>query len=258
MNITIIFHRLGPYHIARLQAAARYATITCIELSGITQSYQWELIQGDFSFKRITLFANQDSRTIPLRELRGRLFAALERIKIDVLVVNGWSDKGALLGLSWALDHEVPTLVMSESTSIDFKRVLWKEWIKKKKKLKQQTVEELVIEVEEAEEEGEAIPTAAKVAEAPGGECGAVYGSGKKYNAKLASVVGGKSRKTYDLEFKLLVLDSLERIKKEYSYLGKTMNQHWLPNRPTCTTGLIVCIRLGSDRALPGRRKFEA
>ena len=103
-----------------------------------------------------------------------------------------------------------------------------KKWIQKKVQRKQQTIKELVIEDKEAEEEEEEnkeTPTAATVTEAEGG-CGAVGGKGKKYKAKLASVVGAKCRKKYDLEFKLLALDSLERIMREYAYLGRTMNQH--------------------------------
>lgn len=62
MKTAVIFHRLGPYHFARLRAAGRVLPIVAIETSGEDETYAWDLIAGADGFERATLFENADTQ----------------------------------------------------------------------------------------------------------------------------------------------------------------------------------------------------
>jgi glycosyltransferase involved in cell wall biosynthesis len=64
------------------------------------------------------------------RELQRKLRRALDEIKPQVVAVPGWSFADALGALSWCIETNTPTVVMSESTAWDERRAGWKEWIK--------------------------------------------------------------------------------------------------------------------------------
>ena len=131
MNVVVVFHRLGPYHVARLAAAAARLELTAVELASETREYAWDAVEAGGLFRRVTLFPEGDSRAAGGAEVRRRLHAALNAAQADVVVVPGWSDAGALAGLEWCGQRGVPAVVMSESTAWDERRVGWKEWIKR-------------------------------------------------------------------------------------------------------------------------------
>ena len=133
MKVAVIFPRLGPYHVARLAAAAAARLeLTAVELSSETREYAWEAVESGKSFQRVTLFPESDSRAATSGEVKRRLRQALEAARPAVVVVPGWSDAGALAGLEWCGERGVPVVVMSESTAWDERRVGWKEWIKRR------------------------------------------------------------------------------------------------------------------------------
>ena len=132
MKVAVIFHRLGPYHVARLEAASRSGGIVGIELGSHTADYDWAKVSAPPSFERITLFAESDSHSRPFGELQLRMAQALSQIKPDVVAIPGWAEKGALVALRWCLDNAVPAILMSESTANDEPRVSWKEFVKRR------------------------------------------------------------------------------------------------------------------------------
>ncbi len=125
----ILFDNLGPYHMARLKAAATVCDIVGIEFGSASAEYAWnrEVSSG---FKRITLNKVGCSQSMPVAELSRKLGEVLDREKPEVIFVPGWSSKGALISLQWALRHRVPTVLMSESTQWDEERNPFKEWVK--------------------------------------------------------------------------------------------------------------------------------
>src|SRR5438046_3176434 len=42
MTAAVLFHRFGPYHLARLAAAGRRGVVTGIEVSAVTREYAWD------------------------------------------------------------------------------------------------------------------------------------------------------------------------------------------------------------------------
>lgn len=131
-KVAVIFHRFGPYHCARLEAAAQRCAIVGLELGSETGEYTWSKIVQALSFERITLFPEGDSRTRPADELERRIRDALSASRPDAVAIPGWSEKGALAALRWCIEEGVPAVLMSESTATDEPRVWWKELVKRR------------------------------------------------------------------------------------------------------------------------------
>ncbi len=125
----VMFHRLGPYHVARLGALAESGDIVCLELSRTTREYGWEEVEVAGKFQRLTLC--EDSGALPARELRRRLAGVLDRLQPKVLALPSWSEASALAGLEWAAQNHVPTVLMSETTAWDAVRRPAREGVKR-------------------------------------------------------------------------------------------------------------------------------
>jgi glycosyltransferase involved in cell wall biosynthesis len=132
VKVSVIFHRFGPYHVARLEAAAQRCQIIGIELGSETAEYAWAKISEGHSFKRLALFPEGDSRAQMVAELDKRMRDVLAQERPDVVAIPGWSEKGALVALRWCLDNAVPAMLMSETTAADEGRVWRKEFVKRR------------------------------------------------------------------------------------------------------------------------------
>jgi glycosyltransferase involved in cell wall biosynthesis len=131
-RVAVLFHRLGPYHHARLRAAGQLLSIAAIESSGVDETYAWDVVAGADHFERMTLFDRADAQKLPSAEVASRVGSALDKVHPAVVVVPGWADSAALGALHWCVQHHVPAIVMSESTAWDETRVGWKEWVKRR------------------------------------------------------------------------------------------------------------------------------
>jgi len=130
--VGIIFDNFGPYHIARLQAAAAVCDLVAIEVAGASATYAWENDATAGAFKRVTLIEQGTSGDVSRSELVRRLQQRLDEFKPGVVAVPGWASPVAWGAMQWCLRNWVPMICMSESTAWDEPRVGWKEWIKKK------------------------------------------------------------------------------------------------------------------------------
>jgi len=129
--IAILFDRLGPYHWARLQAAARLFRVVAIETCAITREYQWERIDQPRAFDRVTLFDDaSDGRSPKHALLRQRMAKALREADPAVAMIPGWGTPASLIALEWCLRNQRPAVVMSESNAFDEKRYALAESIK--------------------------------------------------------------------------------------------------------------------------------
>jgi 1,2-diacylglycerol 3-alpha-glucosyltransferase len=132
VRATILFDNLGPYHIARLTAAAKVCELSAIEINAKSVDYDWRQEPGPITFARRTLF---NSEAQPAGNILGSakaLNAAIKETHPDVVLVPGWSSWHAFAALHWCVTNRIPAIVMSESTRDDEPRAAWKEWIKKR------------------------------------------------------------------------------------------------------------------------------
>ena len=131
LKVAIIFHHIGPYHHARLNAAACKLSIAGIEWSN-KESYAWGPASDQPTYEKRSLFDCTNKLSGQKGILEKRLADALRDCSPDVLVINGWNDFGSLISLSTALSLEIPIVVMSESTRQDFKRNYLREALKQR------------------------------------------------------------------------------------------------------------------------------
>jgi 1,2-diacylglycerol 3-alpha-glucosyltransferase len=132
MRVAILFDRFGPYHIARLEAATKYVHVIPIEIFGETNEYQWNKVGSEKLKNRITLFENKSSHQVSKKILSEALKSCFDREMPEVVAINGWYAYSALVALKWCLEKNVPAVVVTESGARDFKRVWWRELLKRK------------------------------------------------------------------------------------------------------------------------------
>lgn len=126
-GIAILFRRLGPYHWARLNAVAQRFPTLAIEFSASTKDYKWDPVAGQSDFVRVTVSPDREADNLPPAEYERRLCRMLDQQAPKVVVVPGWSDRGALLALRWAIRNRVPSIMMSDSQEHDDERRPWRE-----------------------------------------------------------------------------------------------------------------------------------
>ncbi|MDO7840921.1 glycosyltransferase [Sphingomonas immobilis] len=131
MRIAILFDNLGPYHLARLKAAAAAGmTVIAIETRGQSREYAWDKVETGTVLDRVTLVPHNEQDP-GKREIGKRLTDLLARRAPDVIAIPGWSDHVGLTALRWARGAKVPVIVMSESNRDDGRRVWTREMVKR-------------------------------------------------------------------------------------------------------------------------------
>src|SRR5437879_4949833 len=130
-SIGVVFHHIGPYHHARLNAAADRLSVTGIEWSA--KGYDsWGAADSPARYHKISLFPEATDDHPGKRELRRAFYSALEQANPDVVAVNGWNNFGSLVAANCCMDRGIPMVVMSESAQQDEPRTWWKEMIKRR------------------------------------------------------------------------------------------------------------------------------
>jgi glycosyltransferase involved in cell wall biosynthesis len=129
--LVILYVRLGPYHVARVRAAAAHTPVTVVELSGAATDYAWDPVETP-GLERVTLAPGKRHLDLSPATLRARVARALRTHAPDAVALPGWSDPAALAALAWCRRHGVPTVVMSESTAHDAARAWWREGLKRR------------------------------------------------------------------------------------------------------------------------------
>jgi 1,2-diacylglycerol 3-alpha-glucosyltransferase len=130
-SIGVVFHHIGPYHHARLNAAADRLSVTGIEWSA--KGYDaWGAAATPGRYHKVSLFPEATDHSPGKAELRSALWAALEQTNPDVVAVNGWNNFGSLIAAKCCVRRGIPMIVMSESSRQDEPRTWWKEAIKRR------------------------------------------------------------------------------------------------------------------------------
>jgi glycosyltransferase involved in cell wall biosynthesis len=156
MNVAVIFDNFGPYHLARLEAAAPVTELLAVEVAASSAEYAWNreaqsakrkaqsaegraarsMLHAPCSTRRewqsVTLLERGTSREVSSGELAGRLNRVLDDFRPQAVFVPGWSGKAAFAALSWCVRNHVPAVAMSESTERDEPRSAWREAVKRR------------------------------------------------------------------------------------------------------------------------------
>jgi len=130
-RIAVVFHHIGPYHHARLNAAADRLSVTGIEWSA--KGYDaWGVAEAPTRYRKISLFPEATDHYPARATLRRAFCSALEEVNPDVVAVNGWNNFGSLAAVNCCVERRIPMVVMSESAGQDEARIWWKEMIKRR------------------------------------------------------------------------------------------------------------------------------
>ena len=130
-RIAVVFHHIGPYHHARLNAAADRLSVTGIEWSA--KGYDaWGAAEAPARYHKISLFPDATRHYPAGAQLRQALCSMLEQATADVVAVNGWNNFGSLAAAKCCVERRIPMVVMSESARQDEARSWWKEMIKRR------------------------------------------------------------------------------------------------------------------------------
>src|SRR6266480_2731781 len=129
--VVVIFHHIGPYHHARLNAAADRLSVAGIEWSA--KGYDaWGAAATPARYHKVSLFPEATDHSPGNAELLCALWSALEQTNPDVVAVNGWNNFGSLIAARCCVRRRIPMVVMSESSRQDEPRTWWKEAIKRR------------------------------------------------------------------------------------------------------------------------------
>ena len=130
-SIAVVFHHIGPYHHARLNAAADRLSVTGIEWSA--KGYDaWGAAATPARYHKVSLFPEATDNCPGNAKLKRAFWSALEQARPDVVAVNGWNNFGSLIAANCCLRRGIPMVVMSESSRQDEPRTWWKEAIKRR------------------------------------------------------------------------------------------------------------------------------
>ena len=100
--VAVVFHHIGPYHHARLDAAADRLSMTGIEWSA--KGYEaWGAADSPARYHKVSLFSEATEKHPGKAELQRAFSSALDKAKSDVLAVNGWNNFGSLIAAHCSL-----------------------------------------------------------------------------------------------------------------------------------------------------------
>jgi 1,2-diacylglycerol 3-alpha-glucosyltransferase len=137
-RVAVAFHRLGPYHHARLRAAAAQPIdLHAVAFSRSGGEYAWHDVpdagDGGGAYARVTtLFEHAASEGADRAGMRRRVGHALDALAPDAVAIPGWSQPLALMILRHCLRRGWPVILMSESTRGDADRRRWREAVKRR------------------------------------------------------------------------------------------------------------------------------
>jgi glycosyltransferase involved in cell wall biosynthesis len=117
-----LVQRIGPYHHARLQAAAALlpGAITAVEFRPGDRVYAWSPVEPVGNYPRVSLAS------------RSGLIPCLAELHPDAVVCVGYADPEIHEAAAWAMARNVPIVTCSDSTRIDEIRTPLREALKRR------------------------------------------------------------------------------------------------------------------------------
>ncbi|MEW6600878.1 MAG: glycosyltransferase family 4 protein [Nitrospirota bacterium] len=130
IKVAIIFHHLGPYHVARIKSLlAKIPRLTVIELASRASDRSWARPDTD-GFQLITLVNDTYENVSPHKFVKS-MEEALRKCDPECLVICGYAHPAMRAAARWAKNSAgIGTVLLSESQHVDQKRNTLKEYVK--------------------------------------------------------------------------------------------------------------------------------
>jgi glycosyltransferase involved in cell wall biosynthesis len=131
-HVVWLANNLTHYHRARADAFARVCPqgFTVLELSNSDSFSALRSAPCEKASVR-TLFPGQELQKLRRSSIRNAVIRFLDEVNPSVCCLNGWALPGTAVMLSWAIRHQVPCVLMSETNAHDSPSTWWKEAIKR-------------------------------------------------------------------------------------------------------------------------------
>ncbi len=131
-SLVLIFDNFGPYHWARITAAAKATPVLPIQVFGESHEYEWKDSSGS-DRQRLRTLLSVGGRTdgVQSAAIRRHMLIALDEEQPAAVAIPGWSSVAALCALKWCVQKRRMAIVMSESTEHDAGRKVATEGIKR-------------------------------------------------------------------------------------------------------------------------------
>ena len=120
-RVVVLFDSLGPYHIARLNAASSRMHVTSIEFSKWSPDYYWQRDESDMRFEHHSLFEGGLRKDADWSQLCRKIKDCIAASGASVVAVPGWT-RLAIAAASVAAQLRLPCVLMSESSRHDTAR----------------------------------------------------------------------------------------------------------------------------------------
>src|ERR1044071_6828680 len=108
--VAVVFHHIGPYHHARLNAAADRLAVTGVEWSAKGHD-AWGAAESAARYRKVSLFPEATEQYPPSTKLARAFGSALKQANPDVVAVNGWNNFGSLIAANCCVRHGIPMVV---------------------------------------------------------------------------------------------------------------------------------------------------
>ena len=131
-TVAVIWQRLGPYHLARLEGAANALASSGRRVIGLEvaaqDEYEWLPVRHPF-VQRHTVFPSKQYSTLSARSIRQGVLDALQHLQPTAVCINGWAVPEAVAALGWCRANNRRAILMSETFEGSSNPV--KTWVKR-------------------------------------------------------------------------------------------------------------------------------
>jgi 1,2-diacylglycerol 3-alpha-glucosyltransferase len=135
-DVVVIWIDWYPYHVARFRGLANNPSlrgkVTGVELVGGVGVHQGLKFREDLpaDLPVITLMPKQSWRDVSQVSVAVKLWKQISALHPRFVLIPGYYTLPGLAAAVWARVHRRTSVLMTESTAIDHKRVFWKECLK--------------------------------------------------------------------------------------------------------------------------------
>lgn len=134
MRVLLLYQFFGPYHLARMAFLRQVAGLQGIDVRGLElfekpDLYHWTPVDVIENIRKLGL---QTAGNDQLRWRDSLTFIwALLSARPDVVVINGWGTRDAILAHLCCRIRQIPRVVVSDSQEVDYQRNSLKEALKR-------------------------------------------------------------------------------------------------------------------------------
>lgn len=134
-RICVQWPRLGPYHLARLQATHRFLAkrgceLIALETASADRTYAWRIEDGANDFRREQVFPGQTFDDLTPLEVHKQTLRVLDDLQPDAVAIHSYSFPDSRACLLWCRRNRKIAIVMTDSSEDDGPRVAWRESLK--------------------------------------------------------------------------------------------------------------------------------